>query len=442
MRAGYLADSTWSVTNGLDLQTALGRTPEGLVEHPELFRGFLSHPHVAAAGVLAVADVAATRYADVGLAKRLADLDPVVTVSGDRIRFESFSACNGVHARFDLLPDGIDTGDARFGTTNVDVNQPLRTALAGAAAASLMHLSVGSDELRVSMPTASFTQEQVVLPERWVRAFGEAPTSAASMTQVAELHGPAVARLLGSLPRAGSPGPTLHLRPAGATLRPLLDMAPGTVLLDGPARLGAATRVVRFCSRLTVHQDPHGATAWVFEVPGGRLTLQLTAAAYRGFSGNGSLLALLARPQAQRDGQRVVGALGWQPQVDRRTLAGALDMTADEVEGGLAWLGASGRVGYDVADETWFHRELPVDDVDAVLRRNPRLVGAQRLVDTGAVRTQGDSWTVRGSTTDGYTVRADACGDLVCDCAWADEHRSGRGPCKHVLAVLLVARSG
>jgi hypothetical protein len=442
VRAGYLADSSYSVSSGLELQTALGRTDQGLVDHPELFRGFLTHPHVAAAGVLAVADVAANRYADVGLAKRLANLDPVVTVSGDRLRFESFSACNGVHARFDVLPDGIESGDARFGTTNVDVSQPLRTALAGVAATTLMHLAVGDDELRVSTPEATFTEEQVVLPERWVRAFGEAPTSAASMAQVAELRGPAVAAFLGSLPRAGSPGPTLHLRPVAGTLRPMLDAGPGTVLLDGTARLGGAARVVRFASRMAVHQDPHGATAWVIDVPGGRLSLQLTAAAYRGFSGNGSLLSLLARPEARRDGQRVAGALRWEPQVDRAALAGALAMTTVEVEGGLAWLGASGRVGYDVAEETWFHRELPVADLDAVLRRHPRLVSAQRLVDTNAVRLEGNSWHVRGSTTDGYTVRADAGGDLVCDCAWADDHRAGRGPCKHVLAVLVVSRDG
>jgi hypothetical protein len=57
---------------------------------------------VAASGILA--DVAASRYADLGVAARLAALDPVVTASGDRLRFESFSACNSVYARLDLLP--------------------------------------------------------------------------------------------------------------------------------------------------------------------------------------------------------------------------------------------------------------------------------------------------------------------------------------------------
>ena len=114
----------------LGLETATALTPAGLVERPVFFTGFPARPEVFAAGLLAVADVAATTYADFGQAQRLANLDPVVTASGDRMRFESFSGCNSVHARLDLLPDGIDEGDVGFGTTNVDINQPLRTALA------------------------------------------------------------------------------------------------------------------------------------------------------------------------------------------------------------------------------------------------------------------------------------------------------------------------
>jgi hypothetical protein len=130
---GYLVESTLTRAAGrerLDLATSLGVTPTGLVENPVFFTGFVTRPDVASCGLLAVADVAASRYADAGLAKRLANLDPVVTASGDRLRFESFSACNSVHARFDLLPEGLGSSEVGFGTTNVDINQPLRTALA------------------------------------------------------------------------------------------------------------------------------------------------------------------------------------------------------------------------------------------------------------------------------------------------------------------------
>ena len=170
--------------------------------NPQFFTGFLTRPDVAAAALLSVADVAGTRYVDLRAKAVLQrSLDPVVTAGGDRLRFESFSLDNGVYARFDLHPSGIDSGDVGFGTTNVDVNQPLRTALASVGRADLVHLSVGSEELRVSMPDRSRLERQVPLPERWLRGFAETPLLAQTSTPVLELSGPKVLGFLSALPR-------------------------------------------------------------------------------------------------------------------------------------------------------------------------------------------------------------------------------------------------
>ena len=72
----------------LDLATAWARTPDGIVENPEFFTGFLDRPDVFAAGLLSVADVASTRYVD---ASPLVIKDPVVTGSGDRLRLRGDS---------------------------------------------------------------------------------------------------------------------------------------------------------------------------------------------------------------------------------------------------------------------------------------------------------------------------------------------------------------
>src|SRR5919199_65447 len=51
--------------------------------------------------------------------------------------------------------------------------------------------------------------------------------------------------------------------------------------------------------------------------------------------------------------------------------------------GALGALGAAGRVGYDLAKNAFFHRELPYDR--ALLEKmHPRLLGAQKLVEEGA----------------------------------------------------------
>jgi len=438
----YAASSRATQSAGeasLELETALARTPAGTVDHPVFFRGFVARPDVAAAALLAVADVAATRYADVGLAARLTTLDPVVTASGDRLRFESFSACNGVHARFDLLPEGIESGEVGFGTTNVDINQPLRSALAEMGRARLLHLAVGTEGLRASTPEHTHQERPVDLPDRWVRGFGETPLLAAGATPVLELRGPAVAAAIGALPRAADPGPTISLLLVRSGLRRVLGPRPGSVTLTGASRLRAVTRVVRFATHLSVHAHPHGATVWSFSLPGARLTLMLSPGPYRGFSGEGTLLQLLAHPDAERTGRRLLEHLHWQPRLDPRVLAGRSGLTADQVAAGLAWLSASGRVGYDRSDGQWFHRELPVDS-EAALRRSPRLVSATGLVERGAVTGSEPSWAVRGSGTT-YDVTRD--GDrLRCTCVWEQEHHGTRGPCKHVLAVLLGLQPG
>jgi hypothetical protein len=78
--------------------------------HPRFFDGFLGHPEQTATALLAVARVARTRfYVPPGMLPAiLRAADPVVTSNGDRLRFESFSACCGVHARLGVLSAGMD----------------------------------------------------------------------------------------------------------------------------------------------------------------------------------------------------------------------------------------------------------------------------------------------------------------------------------------------
>jgi hypothetical protein len=430
----YLSPSALDVSDGPDLllATALGRTPAGDVWHPTFFTGFAARPDVTAAGLLAVADVAASRYADLGLAKRLANLDPVVTASGDRLRFESFSACNGVYARFDLLPDGIDSGEVGFGTTNVDVNPPLRAALASVPRGELLHLAVGSEELRVSTPADSHTERKVPLPDRWVRGFAETPLLSRATETGMELTGRAVATFLGSLPRISSgPGRDVHLLPVGPVPRVVPAHVPGAVPLFGTRRLEAARRVVRFATGLSVSVAEQGTTSWRFEVPGGALTLLLTPNPWRGFSGEGSLLELLTHPDAERVGRSLLDHLAWEPLVDPDTLAAVSGHVRPVIDAGLAWLSSSGRLGFDIDAGRWFHRELPVD-ADRILRDNPRLRSARAI--TGLAHVSG-GWSVPGTHA---VYRVQRAGDRwVCTCPWEEEHHGTRGPCKHVLAVVL-----
>lgn len=436
MSAGYRAASALTGTT-LGLETATGLTPAGAVEQPLFFSGMLTRPDVTAAALLTVADVAGTRYFDAGLAKRVANSDPVVTASGDRLRFESFSLCNGVYARLDLLADGIAGGEVAHGTTNVDINQPLRTALAGVGPAALLHLDVGTEGLAVATLEESHVERPVDLPPRWVRGFAEVPVITSRMTQRAELAGPAGARWLASLPRK-VPGPSYHVVPAPGGLRQSLRPAPGSVHLAGAARLGAAARVARLTTRLRVFagaEEGDLASAWVLDLPGATLTLVLSPETYRGFSGEGGLLTRLTAASAETTAARLLEHLAWEPSIDRAALGAATGLGPADVEAGIGFLAATGKVGFDLAEQSWFHRELPWDAA-RVERDNPRLVTARELVASGAVTATPDGWTVRSGGHRHFVGRE----PTACTCLWWAKYAGSRGPCTHVLAATLSAR--
>ena len=429
----YEADSTL-VADGtgslLALATALGATPGGVVEHPTFFDGFVAHPAVAAAGLLTVADVAATRYVDLS-ALALRSLDPVVTASGDRLRFESLSGCNGVYVRLDLLGDGIDAGEVGYGTTNVDINQPLRLALTGVDRADLLHVAVGTHGLRVSTLGATHEERKVDLPRRWVRGFAEVPVVAARMTPRFSVTGAVAAAFFATIGSA-APGPTIAVAATPRGLRQVPPSTRGAVTVAGTARLTAARRIARSATRVTAYAEPSGGSGWVFDLPGARLTLLMTPEPYRGFSGEGGLLHALAGSTVVEDAARIREHLAWEPVIDPAWLATAAGLDGTRTDGALAALATSGKVGFDLSEDAWFQRELPLDD-DGVTRDNPRLVAARELVAGAYVGRMGDDWRVGGP---GHQYWVGSAGSAwTCTCPWWVRYRGDRGPCKHVLAV-------
>ncbi|MFG3498996.1 SWIM zinc finger family protein [Streptomyces sp. NPDC047928] len=423
----------------LGLETSGGLTPAGAEAHPRFFSGFLTSPQTAARGLLAVADVAAARYYQ---RQRPASLDPVVTGNGDRLRFESFSGCGGVYARLDVLREGLDGSDTGHGTTNVDVNNPLREALSRLTGDDPLHLRVGPDELAVTTLDGAVVEKKVPLPDRWLRGFAEAQVVSAGFDLRAELPAADAVRFLRSLPRsAGTSRGPLWVVPAGRTLRPATRPTAGAVCLPGPERLVALQRVLRHATALRVYGPVAAgaatASAWEVTLPGMRLTLTLSPDASRGFSGEGGVLEALATEEAAQDAELVSVLLAWEPRIDPAELAAQAGISVERVRAALTRLGTAGRVGYDVADAAYFHRELPYD-ADRAERHNPRLVAARALASSGAVEQTGDVATV-ASGERRYQVR-ESGGVLSCTCQWWADYRGRRGPCKHALAVRMVRR--
>ena len=187
--------------DGLTLDLAPALTPSGLVEHPGFFHGFAAHPVVVTRSLLVLADIAATRY----FRPVPVDLrDPILTANGDRLRAECFSACNGVLARLDLLEAGLDGGQIGHGTTNVDIGPAMRQALTRVPRGGLLHLDVGADRLRASTPAETVEERRVQMPDRWVRALGNAAELTQPLVEQFSVGAAAARRFVQTRPRAGA----------------------------------------------------------------------------------------------------------------------------------------------------------------------------------------------------------------------------------------------
>jgi SWIM zinc finger len=434
----YLAPSSVALGEGSSEVTLA--TSGGREAHPYFFTGFLGEPRQTAQALLVVGEVARTRYYEPPnmVAARIAAADPVVTSNLDRLRFESFSACAGVYARLDLEPGVLDGRPRAWGTTNVDFNPPMRAALARIRDADAMLMNVGHDEVVVTTLEGSAVERKVPLPKRWLKGFAEVQFVSSQMFPQHELSSVEAGRFLKSLPRTKSRS-VAWATTAGRTLRLSSRPDDSSVCLAGPERLRLLEKLIPCMKSLRVYGaassriDEPRASAWELELEGARVVFVLSPELFRGFSGEGGVLSDL--DSAEDDAiDSVAEHLHGEAVIDPGAVAAELGADRSSVQSALGALSAAGRVGFDLGAGAYFHRELPFDR-EALEQLHPRLLGARKLVEEGAVLLdqEGGGASVRSGEAE-YRVRLED-GVARCTCAWFAKHGGERGPCKHVLAV-------
>ncbi len=416
---------------GFGLATTGADAPAG-----SYFRGFVERPDMAASALLCVARVARTRfYVPPGSLERMV-ADPVVTSETGTLRFESFSACCGVHARFDVLPGGLDAESMSPGTVNVDFNEPMRAALARVTARSPLRMQVGFDAVEVETLEGSAAERRVPLPDRWVSGFSEVQVAVAGLEPALELGAVAAQRFLRGLPKGQGGRATLWAKTSAAGVRLGARPGGGAVCVAAPERLRVLEPAARHltCLRAYARPDEEAASVWVAELPGARLAVTLSPHFTRGFSGEGGLLDDLADETLAIEAEFLDTALQGRWRFGEEDLV-VTGLPADRGRRALSWLGAHGRIGHDPVEDVWFRRELPFPRA-ALTADPPRLRDAKQLVAAGAVRLSGSGEADVRSGDKGYAVRLDP---PRCSCPWWSKHPGDRGPCKHLLAARIAA---
>ena len=432
------------INGNLALSIAPALTPNGVENDPLFFNGEIIYPTIVSGGLLVLADIVSTRYFKyIPVAQR----DPILSAQGDILRVECFSACNGVYARMDLFQSALD-GEILYGTTNVDIGSNLRKSLFNVKQGDRLKFRIGDDgwkalhskNLDGSVLTDIHIQRPVKMPDRWVRALGNCAMLHQNMEYKFHIEGMQAKSFIAMLPAATGKERSGWLTPTktGVMLKPKEEK--NSVYISGLHRLSALKRIMSNVNAVYFYAPKDGEPGqMMIEVcmTGANITLSLTAKSYEGYSGEGALLDSLSTPKILECADKIDNILNFESRLDIDKISKSIGIVKNDMNDAMELLAVSGKLGFDVRDRAFFHRELP-DDPDRVLKDNPRLVGAKKLVeDTEYI--DDNIWHVKsGDTTYRVIYPTDEnLENAKCTCTWYLKHQNDRGPCKHILAVKL-----
>ena len=428
----------------LSLSIAPALTPNGIENDPLFFNGEIINPTIISGGLLVLADIVSTRYFKyVPVDQR----DPILSAQGDRLRAECFSACNGVYARMDVFQSALD-GDILYGTTNVDIGNNLRKSLLNIRQGDRLKFRIGDDgwkalhskNLDGSVLTDIHIQRPVKMPDRWVRALGNCAMLHQNMEYKFHIEGMQAKSFIAMLPAATGKERSGWLTPTKTGVMLKSREEKNSVYISGIHRLSALKKIMSNVNSIFFYAPENGEPGqMMIEVcmTGANITLSLTAKSYEGYSGEGALLDSLSTPKILECADKIDNILNFESRLDIDKISKSIGIVKNDMNDAMELLAVSGKLGFDVREGAFFHRELP-DDPDRVLKDNPRLVGAKKLVeDTEYI--EDNIWHVRsGETTYRVIYPIDENLDNAkCTCTWYLKHQNSRGPCKHILAVKL-----
>ena len=429
----------------LALSIAPALTPKGVEDNPIFFNGKIIDPVIISGGLLVLADIVSTRYFKyVPVDQR----DPILSAQGDRLRAECFSACNGVYARLDVFQSALD-GEILYGTTNVDIGADLRRSLFNIKKEDRLKFRIGDDGLKTfhskkldggGLLTDIQIQRPVKMPDRWVRALGNCAMLHKNMKYKFHVEGMQAKAFIAMLPPATGKERSGWLTPTKTAVMLKQREEKNSVYISGLHRLSALKRIMSYVNAIYFYaSESSEAGQMMLEVcmRGASIILSLTAKSYEGYSGEGALLDSLSDLKILEYADRIDDILNFESRLDLDVMSKSMGMIKKDMTAAIELLAVSGKLGFDVRERAFFHRELP-DDPDRVLKDNPRLVGARKLMQETSY-VEDDVWHIKsGDTIYRVIYPTDMrVENAKCTCAWYLKHQNSRGPCKHILAVKL-----
>ncbi|MCI5056525.1 MAG: SWIM zinc finger family protein [Flavobacteriales bacterium] len=362
--------------------------------------------------------------------------DPIVTAGNERIRFEGFSHCAGVYGRVDVLPDGHDGEFIASGTTNVDFNRPMITALSGVQKKQNVVLSVGQKEVGIHTKGKSVIERKVPLPTKWIKGLTTVQLYQSECEFVAQLNKVQILQLFRSIPKGKIKKDFYLIKRGNQWVFSPITSRQG-VTIGGVDRLHLLSNLMTLADQLKIYAHPKmQSTTWQLYFGSVCFSLSLSREPWRGYSGEGAALDKLI-DDTPDDWLEAVDNFAFANQSFNPAMMSVQEgLALPKVENIAAKLSAMGLLGYDLDENQFYYRRLPFK-LQRILSLNPRLKGAQKLIDQDAVHIISEQKNRVEAEVQGSGVKHIVLLDdhqERCTCTWYSRHKGDRGPCKHVLA--------
>jgi hypothetical protein len=363
--------------------------------------------------------------------------DPIVTAGNEKIRFEGFSHCAGVYARVDILPGGYDGEFPENGTTNVDFNQPMISALSRIGRNEKVLLSVGKKNISIQTNAQKIIERKVPLPTKWIKGLTTVQLYLSEAEKQFSFNKIQALQLFQSIP-SGKPKADYYLEVRGN--KPIFSPVKSTnaICVGGVQRLKLIEPLLALADELKVFPHPTmQSTTWQLYFGNVRFSLSISRDTWRGFSGEGAALESLIE-DVPDNWIEALDKYSYANQIFNPTML-AVDegLNMKKVDNLTGRLSAMGMLGFDLDENHFFYRRLPFK-LKRILSLNPRMKDAEKLLEENKVEiiTKIDTRVearVEGSGVHHAVVLEE--NKERCTCTWYSRNQGERGPCKHVLAV-------
>nr|WP_315033003.1 SWIM zinc finger family protein [uncultured Chryseobacterium sp.] len=369
--------------------------------------------------------------------------DPIVTAGNKRLRFEGFSHCAGVYTRVDVLPEGLDGEFLESGTTNVDFNQAMITALGSIRPNEKIMLSIGEKEVGLYKEEKKVAERKVPLPVKWIKGLGTVQVYLSESEKRHTFNKIQAQQLFRGMPKGVVKSDYyLIVRGNRPMFSPVKSM--NGICIGGLHRLRLLEPLLPYIDSMQVFTHPNmQSSTWQLYMGNIKFCFSLSRESWRGFSGEGALLESLITDVSDEWIDALDKYAYANQSFSATTLALEENISLTKADTLTRRLAAMGLLGYDLDNSEFFYRRLPFK-LTRVMGLNPRIKNAEKLIEEGKVVILNSNKERTEARVEGTGVHHTVIIEEEkerCTCEWFSKYQGGRGPCKHVLAVKKLVHS-